>query len=339
MTCTARQVGERLESGRLNRLDTNSNFELVEDLDDRPVDMKTLFWSYFHRGSVERSGLFSSGYNRASPRMWLGRARLKSNFGDEVMLLGEMARVSQGPRRRRREVKRYPGAKELGNPPRWQRQDSAKRMSNSWQGKNIVSPAMLPPMPRHLRNACTRLCGSSPPPPGFPPCCHRPAESSGMWQNWLETTQHFVHSHPVAVIAIQTVFTIAVINVLVSRLDESGVSGRSWEEEKEEEEPLLLRISDWLSALEEHAMEKNIKGKKKKEESYICCVHNVDKEEKVQCFPQPRKSSEQFRFPFLSNPLLRCRRGICQMFYTRKIPNILNFTREKRKIRDIFGEN
>ena len=119
-----------------------------------------------------------------------------------------------------------------------------------------------------------------------------------MWQNWLETTQHFVHSHPVAVIAIQTVFTIAVINVLVSRLDESGVSGRSWEEEKEEEEPLLLRISDWLSALEEHAMEKNIKGKKKKEESYICCVHNVDKEEKVQCFPQPRKSSEQFRFPF-----------------------------------------
>ena len=26
------------------------------------------------------------------------------------------------------------------------------------------------------------------------------------------------------------------------------------------------------------------------------------------------------------------------MFYTRKIPNILNFTREKRKIRDIFGE-
>ena len=158
---------------------------------------------------------------------------------------------------------------------------------------------MLPPMPRHLRNACTRLCGSSPPPPGFPPCCHRPVESSGMWQNWLENTQHFVHSHPVAVIAIQTVFTIAVINVLVSRLDESGVSGRSWEEEKEEEEePLLLRISDWLSALEEHAMQKNIKGKKKKEESYICCVHNVEKEEKVQCFPQPRKSSEQFRFSF-----------------------------------------
>ena len=116
----------------------------------------------------------------------------------------------------------------------------------------------------------------------------------------MEATQHFVHSHPVAVIAIQTVFTIAVINVLVSRLDESGVSGRSWEEEKEneEEEPLLLRISDWLSALEEHAMENNIKGKKKKQESYICCVHKVDKEEKVQCFPQPRKSSEQFRFPF-----------------------------------------
>ena len=86
LTCTARQVGERLESRRLNRLDTNSNVKLVEDWDDQPVDMKTLFWSYFHRGSVERSGLFSSGYNRASPRIWVGRARLKSNFGDEVML-------------------------------------------------------------------------------------------------------------------------------------------------------------------------------------------------------------------------------------------------------------
>ena len=33
-----------------------------------------------------------------------------------------------------------------------------------------------------------------------------------------------------------------------------------------------------------------------------------------------------------------CRRGICQMFYTSKIPILFDFIREKRIYRDVLGK-
>ena len=116
------------------------------------------------------------------------------------------------------------------------------------------------------------------------------------WGRWLDATEQFVGSYPLAVIAIQTVFSIAVINVLVSRLGgestEADMSGRSWDTEEQEEQTgrLLLKVLDgnWLSALEEHAMERT--SKKNKRESYICCLDEGE-EEQVECFTQPRHSS------------------------------------------------
>ena len=149
--------------------------------------------------------------------------------------------------------------------------------------------------------ACTRLCDGSRPPPGFPPCC--PAldkqfqkQPLTRWGHWFDATEQFVGSYPLAVIAIQTVFSIAVINVLVSRLGgestEADMSGRSWDTEEQEEQTgrLLLKVLDgnWLSALEEHAMERT--SKKNKRESYICCLDEGE-EEQVECFTQPRHSS------------------------------------------------
>ena len=102
--CQARQISTRLESHiESNKVEKS---RVAEKTASRPVDMEALFWSYFHRGSVERAGLFTGGYSRASPNQWEGEASMGSNLGDKVMVLGEMARVSEGPRRRKRETKR-----------------------------------------------------------------------------------------------------------------------------------------------------------------------------------------------------------------------------------------
>ena len=189
-------------------------------------------------------------------------------------------------------------------------QDNVK--TNNWQKKGIFQPGnLLPSVPREQWRACTRLCQGSHPPPGFPPCCAKlehqfETEPLTTWGQWVDATEQFVDSHPLAVIAIQTVFSIAVINVLVSRLSGSGeadVSGRSWETEEEEEESerLLLQVLDgsWLAALEEHAIEKKTRATKR--ESYICCLLNEGEEEQVECFTQPRHLSEKklkFRFSY-----------------------------------------
>ena len=324
VVCRARQLASRLDLGsELNRLDKSRMVEVVQKkTDSRPVDMEALFWSYFHRGSVERAGLFTGGYTRASPGQWEGRASMRSNRGEEVMLLGEMARVSEGPRRRKRGAKRAQGGKEVNQFEEFfsqrdgarlkREEDNAKTTkvdpAHNWQRKGIFHPNALPTVPRDQWRACTRLCDGSHPPPGFPPCCaaleHQlDTEPLTTWGHWVDATEHFVDSYPLAVIAIQTVFSIAVINVLVSRLSREtvDVSGRSWETEEQEEESerLLLQVLDgsWLAALEEHAMEK--KRRRTKGESYICCLLNEGEEEQVECFTQPRYSSgekRQFRF-------------------------------------------
>ena len=309
--CRARQLNKRLESGsEWNRLDKNS---MVENTDSRPVDMEALFWSYFYRGSVERAGLFAGGYTRASPDQWEGRASMRSNPGDKVMQLGEMARVSEGPRRRKREVKRSQGGEEVKQPGRSgdvrlkSEQDRVK--VDNWERRGIFHPNLLHSVSKEQQQwrACTRLCHGSHPPPGFPPCCAPPDQPLTTWGRWVDATEQFVGSYPLAVIAIQTVFSIAVINVLASRLSggsgEVDVSGRSWETEEQEEESerLLLQVlgTNWLSALEEHAMERKTR-KKKKRESYICCLLNEGEEEQVECFTQPRHSSgaHQLKFRF-----------------------------------------
>ena len=318
--CTTRQLTKRVQPGlELNMLEKNSMVEVVEKTDSLPVDMEALFWSYFYRGSVERAGLFTGGYTRSSPGQWEGRARMRSKPGEEVMLLGEMARVSEGPRRRRREVKRAQGGKEqleeFFSQPGWSggvrlkhEEDNVKK--KNWQRKGIFHPGnLLPSLAREQWRACTQLCQGSHPPPGFPPCCplleHQlGTEPKTIWGQWVDATEQFVDSHPLAVIAIQTVFSIAVINVLVSRLggsDEADVSGRSWETEEQEEESerVLLQVLDgsWLAALEEHAMEKKTRAKQR--ESYICCLLNEGEEEQVECFTQPQHSpGEQLKFRF-----------------------------------------
>ena len=299
--CRARQLNKRLESGlEWDRLEKKS-------LDSRPVDMEALFWSYFYRGSVERAGLVTGGYTRASPDQWEGRASMRSNPRDKVLLLGEMARVSEGPRRRKREVRRSQGGKEVKQPG-WsgdvRLKDGQDRLKvDNWQRRDIFQPNL----PRQQQwRACTLLCRTSRPPPPFPPCCAPLDQPLTSWGRWVGATEQFVHSYPLAVIAIQTVFSIAVINVLVSRLGggagEVDVSGRSWDtgEQEGESERLLLQVLDgnWLSALEEHAIEK-----KKKRESYICCLLNEGEEEQVECFTQPQHSGSgerQLKFRFFT---------------------------------------
>ena len=224
---------------------------LAKKADSRPVDMEALFWSYFYRGSVERAGLFTEGYTRESPDQWEGRASMRSPLAnDKVMLLGEMARVSEGPRRRKREVKRSEGGKEVRQPGQEGDEQDRGKVHN-WQRRGIFHPNLLP-RKQHWRS-CTRLCDRFRPPPGFPPCC--PTAPLGQQfettrgRSWLDATEQFLHSYPLAVFAFQTVFSIAVINVLVSQLGGSGleddVSGRSWdatEEEEEEGERLLIQV-------------------------------------------------------------------------------------------------
>ena len=314
--CQARQISTRLESHlESNKLEKS---RVAEKTGSRPVDMEALFWSYFHRGSVERAGLFTGGYSRASPNQWEGEASMGSNLGDKVMVLGEMARVSEGPRRRKRETKRphleLKEVNKLGefvsqtgwtNGVRLKHEEGNVKQTENRQGKDIFPSTMFASLPRGDWRACTRLCDGDQPPPGFPLCCKAlqlrlKTEPSTNWGDLVDATEHFVDSYPLAVIAIQTVFSIAVINVLVSRLSggEKGVSGRSWENQDQEEEGerLLLQVSDgnWLSSLEEHAMEK------RKRENYICCLLNDGEEEQVECFTQPQHSSrEQLKFRFV----------------------------------------
>ena len=57
--CQARQISTRLESHiESNKVEKS---RVGEKTGSRPVDMEALFWSYFHRGSVERAGLFTGG--------------------------------------------------------------------------------------------------------------------------------------------------------------------------------------------------------------------------------------------------------------------------------------
>ena len=69
---------------------------------DDNSDQSKLFWSYFSPSSVNRATISLGSYDRNSPAAWQGNHIV--NNADNILVLGEFSKISQGPRRRRREV-------------------------------------------------------------------------------------------------------------------------------------------------------------------------------------------------------------------------------------------
>ena len=244
-----------------------------------------LFWSYYSRGSLDRTSLLTGGYTRSSPAVWSGAPQLLAPRppGAQALLLGHLARISQGPRRRRRAVSGplYP------RPIQWG--------SQQWQPLPWRT-AVAPGPTGWARRVSLHLAGSLAQPPGW-------------LENWLTGLLEFSQTHTVVTVVLEAVLLLAAFLAMVrgwgwlaeslGLVGEQRVQSRSDRVEVEEEERLVLRVveGNWLRTLEDHVLARE---ELRDRESFLCCVFQEEEEESIECFPR-RKYARRYV------PEFRCR--------------------------------
>jgi len=276
----------------------------------------SLFWSYYSKPSVDRTGTGTGGYERDTPLVWTGDHQETDRGRDNILRLGALTKLSQGPRRRR------------GTDGLTYQDDQIQELKDFislWPRK--YSKASVEAVPRKIYPAyedhyrkfqavsdnpvrtyakpyCRHVCHIGDP---AIPCCASLAQvhsigpfvQPSLIENWVTGIFEFAATHQILVVSGLSTILIGFLTIILFSWGYLGerigvvelprarfISPVS---EFSDDDKIILDILDgnWLATLEDHVMKtEELQGKK----NFLCCVFSPEEgeeeQEVLECFPR-----------------------------------------------------